>query len=229
MPQFKKGAKNIINTERGARARPRRRRGKNPPNRMKIYGNAYGQLKRDVGWLMSVINVEEKHEDSNANGTALSAAWQLVLLNGIAPGTSSTTRVGQSVKITGIEARFTLKIGSAASNTVRVVIFWDKSPNATAPAGTDIYGTGVLTPRVVGNLPRFLILYECRFCLDTLGPGIQADDFQRNLNMHEYFNTGTAGTIADIQEGAIYLMFICDTSATFPTIDYYTRVGFVDN
>lgn len=222
---------NRMFSENGRRKRRRKgnKKRKGKPGRLQVYGGAYRQLKNDIGYIMSVINVEDKRVD-NTSTQAFTAAWQLLILNGLVLGTTATTRNGQSVKWTGMEARLTVRLGAAASNTASIVIFYDRSPNAVAPVGLDVYAVaGVLSPRNASTISRFHILHDERYALDTVQATIIPDGYSKNLNTHTNFNTGNAGTIADIQEGAYYLAWICDTSVTFPSFDVYTRFLFVDN
>ncbi len=199
--------------------------------RLQIYGSAYSQLKSDIARIMRIINVEDKYIDVSASGTALTGSWQLVLLNGITTGTSSVTRNGQSIKMLRMEFRYNLAINILSTNpqTARVVVFKDRQSNASAPTATDVFPASSVSSRVVGYLDRFQILYDETITLSPNGQEIQVASTILGLNVHEKFNAGTAGTIADITENSLYLMFYSDNGSNFPSITYYSRIYFVDN
>lgn len=208
------------------RKRQPRRRG-----RMQVYGAAYGQLKRDIGWLMSVVNVEDKYLDT-AGPTTLSAAWQLFLLNGCVLGTSATTRTGQSIKMVAWELKWFLTIDAASTavQSARIVGFLDKQCNAAAPVpATDIYPATVASMRVVAQIPRFTIVYDEWIVLDPNAPSGVNASISKSMQTHVSFNTTNGGTVADITKNSFYLMVLSDAGASFPTLVWSSRVVFVDN
>ncbi len=196
---------------------------------MKIYAGAYNQLKKDVGLLMSYLNVEDKYVDNSASGSSLSASWQIAHLSGIAQGTTSSTRSGQSVKLVGFEFRYTLNIANANSCAARIVVVIDKQANAAAPTFTNVYPVGVTAPRTVAYLSRFTILFEDVITLSTNGQEYYCGVHTIPLNSHIMFNSGNAGDVTDIVTNSIYLGYISDTTTNFPTITWNARVIFVDN
>ncbi len=205
---------------------PRRKAG-----RMQIYGNAYGQLKRDIGWLMSVVNVEDKYLDVSGP-TTLSGAWQLSLLNACVLGTSATTRNGQSIKIVAWEFKFFLTIDAASTavQSARIVVFFDKQCNAAAPVpATDIYPATVASMRIVAGIPRFTIIFDEWIVLDPSTPSGVISSVSKALQTHVSFNTTNGGTVADITKNSMYLMVLSDAGASFPTLVWSSRVVFVDN
>jgi len=214
----------------GARGRRRGPRGRGK-GRMQIYGSAYGQLKRDIGWLMSVVNVEDKYIDT-AGPTTLSAAWQLFLLNGCVTGTSATTRNGQSIKLVGWEYKFFLTIDPASTTvqSARIVVFFDRQCNAAAPTpATDIYPATVASMRIVSQIPRYAIIYDEWIVLDPSSPSGVVGSLNRALQTHVEFNTTNGGTVADITKNSMYLMVLSDAGASFPVLVWSSRVVFVDN
>ncbi len=187
-------------------------------------------MKRDVATVMSFLNVEDKYIDTGAS-TTLSGAWQLLLLNGVATGTTSVTRVGQSIKQTGWEFKWFLTIDPASTTvqSARIVVFFDTQPNAAAPTATDVYPATSASQRVVSYLNRFEIVYERWIILDPATPSGEMDIVSRGLEKHVAFNTGSAGTIADVTKNSFYMMLFSDAGASFPVLVWTSRVSFVDN
>jgi len=227
MPK-QRGKPSQVNDER--RPGKRNRKGNKKPGRAQIYGAAYGQLRRDISWLMSMVNVETKYIDVGGTYT-LSGAWQLTLLNGLNTGVTSTSRTGQSVKWTGWEFKnyCTINATLPLPTSYRVVVFLDKQPNSTAPTATDVYSNGALSLRVVGNLDRFKVFYEEWFTLDPYSVGAQIESISRKVDFHTMYNTGNVGTIADINTNSFYLMAYSDAGVNFPSFSFSSRLCFVDN
>ncbi len=226
----RKGLKSQVHNDRKKRKARTKPRGRKKPGRMAIYGNAYNQLRSDVGYLMSMINTETKYVDST-NIQTMSGAWQQTLLNGLVQGTTSTTRLGQSLKATGIEFKcfVTMNAAATAISSYRVMIFMDKQPNATAPTTTDVYPAAAVSYRTVAYLDRFSIIWEKWAILDVEFPTGEIESFSKTLNFHEEFNTSNAGTIADITKNSLYIAFYSDAGSNFPSINWSVRYVFVDN
>jgi hypothetical protein len=229
METTKKGKKALVKDDVSRRFR---RRGKNKfGKRGQIYGAAANQIRKDIGYLFSVLNVEDKYRDISSGSVTLSAAWQGALLNGLSQGTTPSTRIGQSVKTVGLEFRWTVYINASSTlgQTFRIVIFTDKFANNTAPTFTDVYTASPISPRVVAFLERFHVLYEIRSTLSPDGQEVRVDDYIRPQQWHVKFNTANNGTIADITSNSLYVIYISDQSANFPTLVYESRFIYVDN
>jgi hypothetical protein len=176
------------------------------------------------------VNVEEKYIDVTQTIT-LSAAWQLQLLNGVTLGNTSITRNGQSIKLSGWEFKLFLTINAAntAPQSARIVVFIDKQSNAAAPTATDVYPATSSSFRTVGSIQRFTILYEKWLVLTPSNVSGLIDSLSRELTNHVEYNTGNAGTIADIVSNSIYVMAYSDAGANFPALVTSSRITFIDN
>lgn len=211
--------------------RGRRRRMRRKSSRWHTYGKAAGQLWRDVKYLKSLVNVERKYVDTTASTTS-STTPGLVLLNGLALGTASTSRLGQSIKMSSLYPNFLWSIAGAASTTyVRVIIFKDEQANAAAPTAADLLvsTTSVLSPLVIGNGARFKVLMDVRKTLSINGTEIIRFKRFRKLFFHTRYNTGNAGTIADIQTNSLYMLHMSDQGTNVPAFSYNIRCRFIDN
>lgn len=231
MQQLRNSSKTVINNDRNKRSGRRNKR-KKPAGRMAVYGAAYGQLKRDVAWLMQFVNTESKYVDTTSSGLQpVATGYNIALVNGISLGTSSTTRTGQSVKCVGCELRWHAMINSAATtcNVMRVFVVRDRAANAAQPTFTDIYPTGTVTPRVVSYLDRFQVLYQREVMLNNAGEGGQLGDWITSQDWHQEFNTANNGTIADITVNSLYLTWQSSVVTNMPDFSYTFRYVFVDN
>jgi len=224
---------------RKSKGKGRKRRNKRaiaPRGRMQVYGDAYRQVKSDIASIYRVLNVEDKHVDAVASAQIPASAWTGVLLNAMTQGTNAGQRIGQSVKSVGIELRFTANVNTASPNPqyVRVVLFLDKQPNGANPTFTNVYAQAtdpIVTPRVDGYEDQFIVYYDKVLALGptTGGNNCAVESFIAPLNFHTIFNSGNAGTIADIQTNALWLMWTTDVTANMGYFSYGARYIYVDN
>lgn len=200
-------------------------------SRSKIYKAAGSQLWRDVKWLKSVVNVEKKYIDTSATTTS-STTPALVLLNGCTTGDAGTNRDGQSIKMSSLYSNFLWSINASASTTyVRVILFMDHQSNATAPGAADLLTntSSVLSTLLIGNGKRFTVLADIRKTLSINGTEIVRFKIFKKLHAHVRFNTGNAGTVADIQTNTLYMLHMSDQATNVVVFAYNNRVRFIDN
>jgi len=164
--------------------------------------------------------VEKKWVDIAQNGAfpSATATGALTLLNTLSQGTTPNTRVGTRVEVKSIAIKGLVQAGTGAGNTLeplRIKIVYDKEANGAAPAATDIlvndfiYGHNNLA-----NGGRFITLMDKIY--EPLIPSIGASQIGTggSIVINEYikcnlpvkYNTGNAGTIADIVSGSIYML-----------------------
>lgn len=210
--------------------RYRRRRQVKKPSRWQIYGAAGKQLWRDVKYLKSIINVERKYNDTTFTNT-VSTTENFQLLNGLTLGDTAVTREGQSIKCTSIYVRFYMTMSALSTATlIRIIIVMDKQPNAATMTSAQLLQNNgnVLSPLLIDYGSRFKIFLDKMFRLDTNKLNLTFKYFKK-LRFHTKYNTGNAGTSADITKNAFYIMMVSDQSSNLPTIDYWCRLRFIDN
>lgn len=156
------------------------------------------------------------------------------LLNGIASGTTSNTRIGRSVNLSSILFRYFLQFQatSTGGGPVRILIVYDQQTNGVAPTTLDVLATNDYNSAMnLTNKDRFIILS------DTLTPpiSVQGDScvsgtIYRKLNLKQQFNGNTAGNVGDIVSGSIHVIFgqtgTIGTAA--PILSYSSRVRYTD-
>lgn len=162
----------------------------------------------------------------------------VALLNGIAPGTGLDQRVGRQVTMRSVQLKYAVNPTTStniADQIVRVVLVHDKQPNGTACAATDVlqYAT-VFAPRNVDNRRRFTILYDRTHYINSYGEtgsGTNIQQYYHRLRHPVIFNSGSAGTVADIVTGSMYLIVLGTYSpgASASNVSYYSRIRFTDN
>lgn len=162
------------------------------------------------------------------------ATGSLTLLNGVAQGTTAGTRLGRRIRMKSILLRwnFSMSTTSAGGSAFRILVVYDAQSNGTAPAVTDVVVLDAITaPMNLGNARRFKVLCdELVPCIGTAGPQSQIGTRYIKGDWPVEFNTGSAGTIGDIQTGSVFMLIWQDgkliTAAPQSTV--YTRVRFTD-
>lgn len=190
------------------------------------------------GGRMPVGAGELKNIDINSSSALAvfgQTAGTLQLLNGVAQGTTATTRLGRRINMTSLYIRW---LGSMAatgtgSSALRMVVVYDKQANATAPAASDILVTdSIHAPNNLNNSRRFVTLFDHEVpCVGTAGPQSWDIKVYKKLNHAVEFNNGSAGTIGDIQTGSVYALFYSQGTllTASPNQLFYSRVRFSDN
>jgi hypothetical protein len=202
----------------------RRKKGTREPS----YGQIYTKVARDVSWLMSVVNVEDKYIDINTAVTSTTTG-AFVLLNGMGLGDTAITRNGQSIKGIKLSVNGSLTQAVTSNQYERIMVFYDKQCNAAAPIQTDLLTGGLFTFRNISQLPRFHMLMDEMFSVSSASPTVILIDRSWNLNQHTIYNTGVAGTVADITNNSLYFFHISNDAANGPTLVFNTRFLFTDN
>lgn len=161
--------------------------------------------------------IELKALDTTVN-LAASSAGALILLNGLVKGDNLDQRQGRKVFASQISIRLSCNstTGTGVNQIHRVFIVADRQSNGTAPVITD-----VLTSITVFGLPnldnrlRFRILWDKTY---VLSKGDDPNSFVYEslflpLSFNVIFNSGNAGTIADLATNSLYLMVIGSEAA----------------
>lgn len=182
---------------------------------------------RDVGYV-----------DLASAGYAMDTTGTVTLIPTIAQGASVNQRIGKKAMLKSLQFRGLATAGSAATvNDCSFLIVYDKRPTGSLPAVTDI----LLSANSVAfnndvNSGRFRILKRVDFALvgnsttPATGREIESADFYLKINRPIVFKAAGTGAIADIEEGALYLVTVgnntAGTSAATLTGGFRTR--FID-
>jgi len=194
-------------------------------------GNA--KLAQRVKRLESLTGKPEFKVIDSVGSTAVSTTGTLTLLNGLAEGDSATTRDGRQVLFKSLQlyVRGTMN-GSATNTTCRVIIFLDKQPNETAPTMAALLATtvagGVDAFRNLDNRKRFVILHDSRMVLSTDFPE-RVHEHYKKMSLVSQYDSGNAGTIADITSNSLYMLQVSDEATNTPTQIFNVRLRFIDN
>lgn len=181
------------------------------------------------------LSPELKNIDTIISGLSVPVATIFTiprLLNGLAPGTGSNQRVGRKTVAKSIFLRMNMSGSNVGPSQTRVVIFYDRQTNGVAPIALDVIQTETFVGLAqMANSERFLIL------MDEITDSRQSSALNISLKRYikcklETIFTGTAGTVADIITGGIFIMFANNADATIgatTVVDYQARVRYIDN
>lgn len=227
------------------RKRRVQRRRKGPSNK---------SLNKKVRKIQDMI--ELKNRDTY-NTLDVTTTGSLILMNGIAQAITSVGRLGNEIRATSLQVRYTLSTDpqNLASTQVRVIAFWDRQANlATATlfgalTAQPLLDTTSITdplfaPYNYAAIDRFKVLYDKTYILKPevvldFDPATGATQTYCGvaINKFKVIKLGrnvkygdTGATSASIQTNALYFAFVGDVVAasTNPQIELGTRFYFKD-
>lgn len=156
---------------------------------------------------------ERKFVDVTQNVDA-NTTGGIQLLNGVVPGTAATQRIGRMIHLKALElyvlSKVTLTTG--VDQFFRLLAVFDKQTNGAALAITDVLeSVGTVSHRNLSYIDRFDILYDSTFHLNASAEPDSQKVTRVNIPLRgkiTRYNTGTAGTVADITHGSLYFIVI---------------------
>lgn len=121
------------------------------------------------------LNIEKKFKDTNVAATTVAVAGTILSssLNVVAQDDLQNSRTGRKITIVNLNLRGVISIPAAApsiagSDTVRIIVYWDKQTNKAAAVATDILAiasgaVNVNEYRNMDKVERFQILKDKTF------------------------------------------------------------------
>lgn len=194
------------------------------------------QALRVGGWASPSRMGELKFKDTDYQVTLPLAATfaGAVLLNGLVPGSTATTRIGRKVimKSLLIRYRYLTQATTVGGSPIRLMIVYDKQANATAPTILDVLEQDQFTsPNNLSNRDRFVTLCDnLSVPLSQNGNQGLGEVIYKPLNLETMFNDGVAGTIGDITSGSVYLFAAQNggISVAGPITEWDVRIRYSD-
>jgi len=168
-------------------------------------------------------------------GTRFTNAGTYTLLNGLATGFTAVTRIGRKVTITRIEYNAMLEDGGGGANAAyaRAIIFLDKQANGATPAVATFSALLLEAPNQPAvsamnpdQAQRFEVLMDYKTVVANAAIEGALIPYDYSCEHNVVFNAGTAGTIADIQTGALYLYCVTQNNPALDTAS--VTVHFID-
>lgn len=185
----------------------------------------------------ATIGPETKFIDSGYAATAITnAALNLTLMNGMVQGTTNTTRVGNKIQCRSIEVRGSVGLPAVPDNSVniRVGLVIDFQSNGANFVIADLWNVTAPAPNVFASrnlnyTERFKVLKDQIITLSAAGPGAESFVWHIPADVVTKY-ISNAGTIADIETGAIFFYAVSDeaAAATNPLLAVTARYKFID-
>jgi len=196
-----------------------------------------GRASSSVPSLLSTksFSPELKYINATTSAADMTSTPVLTLLNGCAPGSDATNRIGRRILVKSVQlSGYSHSSSSTIIAQARWAIVVDRQPNGAAFTFTDCWDSAVAdTLRNPNNLQRFQIIHDsgviphvgCTTIATCAPTNFACHPFHlyKKLNIPVQFNSGTAGTIADIQTNAIYLV-TWGTQASTGGVDFTSKI-----
>lgn len=193
---------------------------------------------------------ELKWIDTFYNGSTITPAGAIAVLNPIVKGDDVDERDANQINPTSIQWRLQFSLDTdqpLAPNIVRHLVLWDSQPQGALPTIDQILDTSVITiavhaPYNRNYQKRFKILHDKMYVLNpqlenTVAAGVTTKVAQytvltkgkRQVNrITKYANTNL-GTVADILSNGIISCIISNVGGEYPTLAGGYRVYFKDD
>lgn len=165
----------------------------------------------------SLLPKEDGYVDLAQAAYNLNTTGSLVLIPTIPQGSSVSQRVGKKVLLKSLQCRGNVySDASAAVPQGAMMIVYDKRPTGTLPAITDVLVS--ISPDAFNNdsnAGRFQILKRIDWqfvgasnASTSTAPAFSCDFYLNLKNRPLVFKAAGTGAIADIEEGALYLVTV---------------------
>lgn len=186
-----------------------------------------------AGKALAMLNTEEKVFQLSATTTPTVATASVDPLFYPAQGTNNTERIGNNCKVTTIAIRAHLALDPLSPTnyeTIRILLVKDNQSNGVQALLTDVIQSNtVIALRTLGKSKRFDVLVDRTVTLSSNRNPAQMTEIYKKYVFNPQFN-GNTGTVADIQQGNLFLITMSTHSgANPPTIVYNSRIRFIDN
>lgn len=216
------------------RKRGKARKSTNQDHVSKFAGDAYSLASRAVAGVNAIrklINIETKFVDFISIGSVTSTPT-VVYLTALPQGTDVSFRVGDSIRLQGLQ--YTLFASGDPTNTisvyVRVLLVRDNANNGAFPATTD-----VLSSQLRSAFPNWLNKDRFNILMDEVavfqlpaGPPTEVRRGSISLNGHVKYR-GTTNGVASAAEGSIFLMAFSASTVLPPQLTFEFRMKFTDD
>jgi len=162
--------------------------------------------------------------NSNNEGT-------MTLLNGMGSGTGNGLREGTHALMKQVRIKLNL-VAADTTNILRVILFIAKAPQGTVPDYQQLLDTTIIPAtlafRLDGQNEQFTVLHDKTYAMVSLSSsGAKQQRINKRINLKTNYGLGSAGTIADITYGALYLYIVSDSGASaHPAINGGVRVRY---
>lgn len=214
------------------RFRRRYRRYRKAPGRVGTYKRAWYQLKRDVGKLKDMINVEYKYFDTAISQSPDNTGYDKAIVNVPVQGDDALSRDGRQIRIKSIQFNVEIEMAAAATNTrVRVLLVLFKSSNGgdLTMSNVMVSANNINSLRLVSDQRDYWVIFDKTFVLTDVTKQQLQFKYYKRLDVKTRYNSGNAGTFADVEHNAIHFCSLSDEAANTPTLTGNCRIRYIDN
>lgn len=210
------------------------------PKRRKTIGRSLAQTQGFASTTKS--SPEQKNFDSNVAAPIVVTQTTAVRSSIFSPdqGVGPSEHVGRAVECTSLSWKWSSSYAptTAGSSPMRLLVVYDRQPNAALPAVTDVVNQDYINCHMnLANSKRFLVLVNEEFeGMSIQGPNAFFKtgyvSFKRRFNgtLRTEFNDVNGGTIADITTGSFIALTWQNgniiTAAPTDTLDF--RIRYID-
>lgn len=179
-----------------------------------------------------VANSEKKELAGSTSGTVSTSGF-LDIINLASTGNTAFTRVGNEIKMVGKMSLGYQLTGADASNVIRIILFYSKSPVAIGNLPTVFDGVSRAVNKIKVLYDK---IHQVQYNLVDAG-NIQQGSTKYTLVVRKNINLGKFGLTSQYgagtstpTEGFLYLYGVSDSAlVSHPGYTYATRLRFVDN
>lgn len=181
-----------------------------------------------------------------SNAQDIDTTSSFVLLNGTTRGSDAEAqRIGRNIKLKSVQWNYRIRpdgTNGLVFNAIRFMIVYDRDPNGVLPSVSDLLVSSgdPCSLLNMANKDRFIVLHSELFTdFDFAIPGATTPaapntackvfSGYKKLNLKTTYNSGNAGTIADIQHGAVYALAISAAASGYINTESSTfRIRYTD-
>lgn len=207
--------------------------------RKRKYEDDY-QTKLSTALLVMQSVAEKKFHDQAINGGlfALNGLGVIQGLNFMAMGNTSITRVGKKINMTSLHLYGAVIVATTSTSFgyFRFRVVYDNQTNAATPVATDFLVSDDIDalPNTV-NSKRFRTIWDKKYPIGSgsnSAPHSQIIDEYVSWKTNPYevnYNTGNAGTVADVVSGGLWIVGWAEGIATTAVrAEMFSRIKFID-
>lgn len=192
---------------------------------MQLARQALNNTKR----LRGLLNVEYKTFDLIVTGQTLPQTAFVQHISNITQGDTDFSRDGSSVlrKSLYFKGRLTINASATTSNC-RVLIVM--STISTAPTGSTIFdttsgGNETFSFRNTNGTKQMQVLFDKQYILSTVKDPVIPIAFYSKQSKHIQWDSNSTNP----KIGHVYVVLVSDEATNYPTIDFESRIRYLDN
>lgn len=179
---------------------------------------------------MIANSIENKRNTLDITASGVGTTAEFTILNGIAQGYTTGTRVGNKITMNYLTANFHLVCNASSTACfLRLSIVYDEQCNGAAPTFAEVFTpTQMYGLRDVDNSRRFKMIWDKTFCLDPVTNPHMNIRIAKKFNLETRY-IGTTAVVSSIGTGSLYLIAVSSDNTYQPTVAAAIRTGYYDN